>query len=184
MRKVYGAIILVALSAGTLPAQSRVLVGIEGGTAIPVGITSDHYGIGFGAGAFVIIPTTSEMVSVMLGADYLNMPGKTKTETIIYNGPDVYGYETRTTTYHDLQAGSLYAGPKIGEASGPYFLPALSLNYALEVRLGLYVGAGYLIQFESVGLNIGAKYGILNLVGRDGDEDLDGGIGIFVGVVF
>ena len=173
-------LLLVSVSSG----QSKVSFGLEGGVALPMGSTSDRYGVGFGAGAFVIIPTASTSMSIVVGGDYLNMPGKTKTEIVTINLPGVSGTLTTITTYEDLQVGTVYAGPKFGRETGIYFLPSLSLNFANETRYGFYLGGGYLIPLNSVKLNLGARYGILNVLGKDTDEESDSGIAVFVGVVF
>lgn len=157
--------------------QSKVAFGLEAGLVVPTGSTSDKYGTGYGAGAFAIIPTSSTIISIIAGADYLSMSGTTKTEYISSG-------ITITTTYDDLQVGSIYAGPKIGKEDGVYFLPAISFNFSTETRFGFYLGGGYLFPLESIKLHLGARYGVLNLIGKDEDEDSEAGIGIFAGIVF
>ena len=112
------------------------------------------------------------------------MPGKTTTETQVISLPGYYSSTTITTQYEDLQFGSLYAGPKFDYAKGVYFLPAVSINFASETRFGFYFGGGILLPLESIKLNLGARYGILNLLGKDEDEDSESGILIFAGIVF
>jgi len=173
-------LILVDVSWG----QSKFAVGLEAGLSVPTGSTSDKYEVAFGAGAFAIIPLSSQTVAIVIGADYLSMAGKTTTETKTYNGPTIFGTITTTTSYNDLQVTSIYAGPKIGGESGAYFLPALSFNSAKDTRFGLYLGGGFLLPLNSIKLNLAARYGILNLFGRDEGEDIKDGIGIYAGVVF
>lgn len=164
--------------------HSLVAFGLEGGLAVPTGSTSNKYGVGFGAGAFAIITTSSTTVSVVIGADYLNMPGKTKTEYEEGSGPGhISGGITTKTTYYGLQVGSFYAGPKFGKEDGAYFLPAISLNFSSETSFGFYLGGGVLIPLESIKLHLGARYGILNFIGKDKNEDSEGGIAIVVGIV-
>ena len=153
-------------------------------SSLSTGNTSDKYETGYGGGLFVILPTSSASLDIVAGADYLNMPGKTITQTSIIDLPGYHSETTITTIYQDLQVVSIYAGPKFGKSDGIYFLPSVSLNIADEVRFGFYLGGGYLFPLESVKLHIGARWGILNLIGGDDKEDSESGLGIFAGIVF
>ena len=164
--------------------QSKTSFGINANLALPVGKTSDKYGLGYGVGGLVKIPTSSPTVSILAGADYLNLPGKTTTETETISLPGYYSSTTTTTTYADLQLISIFAGPKIGKEDGPYFLPAVAANYAEEFRLGVYLGGGVLFPLKSVKLHLGLRYGVLNIIGQDDDEELESGISISAGLVF
>ena len=176
MKNISISIIALVIFTNVSWGQSKLAFGLEAGLVVPTGSTSVKYGTGYGAGAFAIIPTSSTIVSIIAGADYLNMPGTTKTEQISIG--------ITTTIYDDLQIGSIYAGPKFGKEDGIYFLPAISFNFSTEIRFGFNLGGGYLLPLKSIKLHLGARYGILNVIGKDDDEDSEAGIGIFAGIVF
>ena len=184
MKNILLSVIILPLLISVLSGQSKVSFGLEGGMALPMGSTADNYGVGFGAGAFAIIPTSSTSIGIVIGGNYLSMPGSTTTENKTISYPGYYSSTTITTTYEDLQVGSIYAGPKFGKETGIYFLPSLSFNFSSETRFGFYLGVGYLIPLKSIEINLGARYGILNVLGKDIDEVSHSGIAILAGVVF
>lgn len=184
MRNLGISIVLILVQMTILLGQSKFALGVEAGLVMPMGTTSDKYETGFGVGAFTMIPISSSSISIAIGGDYFSFAGKTTTETKVYTGPVVFGTVTTTTYYNDFHPVSIYAGPKIGNESGLYGLPALSFNFSDETRFGINLGGGYLFPLSSVKLHVAARYCILNLFGRNEGEDLKDGIGIFAGVVF
>jgi hypothetical protein len=118
-------------------------------------------GVGFGVGAFVIIPISSTSSSIGIGGDY-----------------------SYTNYFNEiLHYGSIYLGPKFGEAI--YFLPAVSYNFISDRKntWGLSVGGGVLIRLEHVKLNLGTKFSAPSLFVKD-YFFFDGIFTIYAGVVF
>jgi hypothetical protein len=181
--KIFVTMIIVLMVFGTTGfAQSKVDVGLNAVLGIPVGETADHYGMGFGGGLWVIIPLSSPTVSIALGGGVESYSGKSVTE----RSSGSWGWMEQTTTYHDMTFGSLFFGPKIGQETGPYFLPAVSLNYGTEFRMGFDIGGGLLFPMGTgmTKFNLGAKYSIINLIGASDNEASQSGIRIVVGIVF
>lgn len=182
MSRILLSIAVLLLLGNMIFAQSKISFGINADVAIPTGEFSNNYKVGFGGGFLALIKTSSPNLGVVLGASYENFPGKTVTET--NSGPG--WWETVTTTYLATNLVSFYAGSQIGKEKGPYFLPAISLNVNEgETRFGLDIGAGFLAPLGTgkTKLNVGSKYSIINLVGKQEGEETASGIRIFLGIL-
>lgn len=183
MKKFFILIAILTVLSNLSFAQSTINLGINGVLAIPTGEISENYKTGFGAGVLILIPTSNPTISVTLGAAYESYPGKTVTETS--SGPG--WYEKTTTEYAATSLISIFIGPKIGQKKGPYFLPAISVNLNEgEIRFGLDIGGGFLIPMGAgkTKFNLGAKYSLINLIGKEENEKSAGGFRIFAGLVF
>lgn len=182
MKNIAALFIVIFFSGSAGFAQSKVDIGINGHLGIPVGEMANRLDMGFGGGLWFVIPVSSPMVGIAMGASYESYPGKNVTTT----SSGSWGYESTTTIYGTTGLGSIFAGPKIGKENGPYFLPAISMNIQTEVRFGIDIGGGFLVPFGPgmTKLNVGAKYSMINLIGTNDGEISASGIRIVAGIVF
>jgi hypothetical protein len=173
MKKYLFFLIVLFVSVNISMGQTRLVFGLDGGTAIPTGSLKNENGIGVIGGASVAIYFSDPHYSIVLGADYAKFSDKTNTAAQI--------------TYTGSHFTSYYIGPRFGEETGVYIEPMVfSANIFSEgTRYGLAFGAGFAYPLNPLKLSLNAKYGVLNSAGSSNassSEQLKSGATVTLGV--
>ena len=163
MKKFFVVLVICVLFTATVGAKPNF--GINVGAAIPTGDFADYYENGFTIGGDAII-NRSGPVDVAFGLNFTNLSAE----------------------YGDSEAlVSAYLGPKFGKETGLYFLPAVAANINDgDARMGVDLGTGVLFPVGSGNkkLNISFKFSVLNLVGKEDNEDTLNMFRIGAGIFF
>lgn len=173
MKKLVTTLLVLFLMGNLFYAQSKTEFGFTAGLAIPTGDIADFHNTGFDLGFSAKFPT-SESMGIVAGFNYASLSGEEIN----------LGFAKVEVENADII--SLYAGTQFGKEKGIYFLPALALNFIDDnTRVGIDLGTGFLIPVgEGAKLNIGIKFNMTNLIGKDDGENAVNVFKIIAGINF
>ncbi|MGH7454052.1 MAG: TonB-dependent receptor domain-containing protein, partial [bacterium] len=146
---------------------------INAGLAIPTGELADTHEMGFEFGGSGYVATNNPYIMAVLGASYTTFPGKTNSGAGL--------------TLPSFNPFKVFLGTQFGREKGFYFLPAATANFEEDFsRFGLDIGAGFLLPIGAgnTKLDLGTKFSMINLLGKENGEKTVNALRLGVGVAF
>ncbi len=142
--------------------------GMYANAAIPVGGFAKSHKLGVEFGGVGRIQTNNPSLMVSFGASYTTFPVKTDSLSGIFGNTK---FESLFKSFNHLK---VFLGPRVGKETGIYFLPAISGTFDDNfTRLGFDAGSGIVIPVGTgnTKYDLGAKFSLLNLIGKDEDNE-------------
>jgi hypothetical protein len=137
------------------------------GLAIPTGRLGKTQKTGFEVGGTARISTGISAVRVAVGASYIMFSSKSDEA--------------------DFKPFQLFIGPEFGKETGAYLLPAVTVNLEEDWNgIGLDLGTGVLVPIgtDSTRLDIGVRYSLMTMIGKQEGARPANAFRLRVGVTF
>jgi hypothetical protein len=173
IKVIYALFLYLLISFNPVIAQKKVSYELNGGMLFPVGNFADIQSNGFEFSFIEHITTDRSLFHLIAGINYTHLPGKT--ESRIFS-PD---YSRINIHWKDIEFIKLFIGHQFTflQNKGFYIMPAISCSFLRNesqwFRSGLDLGTGYFlpIRNKNIKIDVGTKFGFLNLYGKVKDEN-------------
>jgi hypothetical protein len=170
---IYVLLLYMVVSINPVIAQKKVSYELNAGLLFPVGNFADIQSNGMEFSFIEHITSDRSLFHLIAGINYTHLPGKIESRSF---GQD---YSRISIHWKDVEFIKLFIGHQFTllQNKGFYITPAISCSFLRNesqwFRSGLDVGTGYFlpIRNKNIKIDVGTRFGFLNLLGKVKNEN-------------